>query len=158
MTWGLGDPVASEGWGASTITMITRLLPHIQQFVRVRQTLVRAEAGSTTVTASLDNPRIGVLQLERCGRILVGNDRAHSMLRHGDGLCDRDGVLGARAPADQVRLERLVRGAAGLWRGRGQRVDGAPPLVRVAAVRNARQAGGPPLNRTTAHGTCPRWC
>ena len=36
------------------------------------------------------------------------NDRARSILRHGDGLSDRDGVLRARAPAEQVRLERLV--------------------------------------------------
>ena len=58
--WGLNDPVDSEGWGASRITRVQRLLPHIQQFVRVRQALVRAGARSTTVTALLDNPRIGV--------------------------------------------------------------------------------------------------
>ena len=106
--WGLNDPVDSEGWGASRITMVQRLLPHIQQFVRVRQALVRAGARSTTVTALLDNPRIGVLELDRRGRILEGNDRARSLLRHGDGLLDRNGMLRARAPADQVRLERLV--------------------------------------------------
>ena len=106
--WGLNDPVDSEGWGASRIAMVQRLLPHIQQFVRVRQALVRAEARSTTVTALLDNPRIGVLELDRRGRILEGNDRARSILRHGDGLLDRNGMLRARAPAAQVRLERLV--------------------------------------------------
>ena len=42
--WGLNDPVDSEGWGSSRITMIQRLLPHIQQFVRVRQALGRASA------------------------------------------------------------------------------------------------------------------
>ena len=84
--WGLNDPVDSEGWGASRITRVQRLLPHIQQFVRVRQALVRAEARSSTVTALLDNPRIGVLELDRRGRILEGNDRARSLLRHGDGL------------------------------------------------------------------------
>ena len=31
-----------------------------------------------------------------------------AILRHGDGLSDRDGMLRARATADQVRLERLV--------------------------------------------------
>ena len=61
MTWGLGDPVALEGWGSSEIAMIERLLPHIRQFIRVRQALVRAEARDTTVAALLDNPRIGVL-------------------------------------------------------------------------------------------------
>ena len=32
MTWGLGDPVASDGWGSSQITMVRRLIPHIRQF------------------------------------------------------------------------------------------------------------------------------
>ena len=43
MTWGLGDPVALDGWGSSQIAMIKKLLPHIRQFIRVRQTLVRAQ-------------------------------------------------------------------------------------------------------------------
>ena len=106
--WCLNDPVDSDGWGPSRIAMVHRLLPHIQQFVRVRQALLRAEARSTTVTTLLDNPRIGVLELDRRGRIMEGNDRARSILRHGDGLLDRNGMLRARAPAGQVRLERLV--------------------------------------------------
>ena len=83
IAWSLGDPVASDGWGSSQITMIEGLLPHIRQFVRVRQALVAAEARATTVTALLDNPRIGVVQLARRGRIMEGNDRAHTILRRG---------------------------------------------------------------------------
>jgi len=111
ITWGLRDPVDSDGWASSRVTTVAALLPHIRQFVRVRHALVRAEARHTTVTALLDNPRIGILHLDRRGRILVANDRARSILRHGDGLTDRGGMLGARAPADQVRLERLLGGA-----------------------------------------------
>ena len=111
ITWGLRDPIDADGWGSSRVTTITNLLPHIRQFVRVRQALVRAEARHTTVTALLDNPRIGVIHLDRRGRILAANDRARSILRHGDGLSDRNGLLGARAPADQIRLERLVGNA-----------------------------------------------
>ena len=111
MTWGLGDPVASDGWGSSEIAMVKRLLPHIRQFVCVWQALVRAEARDTTVTALLDNSRIGVLHLDRRGRIMAANDRAASILRHGKVLSDRDGVLRARASADQSRLERLVAAA-----------------------------------------------
>ena len=85
-----------------------RLLPHIRQFVRVRQALVRAEARNTTVTALLDNDRLGVLHLDRRGLILEANERARSILRHGDGLSDRGGALRARGPDDQVRLERLL--------------------------------------------------
>ncbi len=111
MTWGLGDPVASDGWGSSQIAMIKKLLPHIRQFIRVRQALVRAETRDTTVTALLDNPRIGVLHLDRRGQIIAVNDRARSILRHGNGLSDRDGVLRARKPDDQLRLEGLVADA-----------------------------------------------
>ena len=42
MTWGIGDPVASGGWGSSQIAMLTRLAPQIHQFVQVRQALVGA--------------------------------------------------------------------------------------------------------------------
>ena len=54
--------------------MVRRLTPHIRQFIHVRQALVRAQAGDTTVTALLETPRIGVLHLDRRGRILAVND------------------------------------------------------------------------------------
>ena len=136
ITWGLGDPVASDGWGSSRIAMIERLLPHIRKFIRVRQTLVRAEARHTSVTALLDNPRIGVLHLDRRGRILEANDRARGILAQGDGLSDRDGVLRAPKAADRRRLESLVASAlpasgaaavsGSMLVGRG---FGSPPLV-----------------------------
>ena len=133
ISWGLGDPVASDGWGSSEIATIKRLLPHIRQFIRVRQALVRAEAGDTTVTALLDNPRIGVLHLDRRGQIIAVNDRARSILRHGDGLSDRDGVLlGARNPDDQLRLEGLV--AAALPVGGAIAVSGSMLLVRSSGL------------------------
>ena len=109
IAWGLRDPVDSDGWGTSRIRMVTRLLPHIRQFVRVRQALVRAAArNNTTTVALLENSRIGVVQLDRRGRILEVNDRARSILRQGDGLSDREGMLSARWPADEDRLKRVV--------------------------------------------------
>ena len=111
IAWNLGDPADSDGWGASRIAMVSRLAPHVRQFVSLRQALVRAEARAATVTGLLDNSRVGVVHLDRRGRILEINDRAGDILRNGDGLSDRDGTLRARAPADQARLERLVGGA-----------------------------------------------
>ena len=111
MSWGLGDPMVSNGWGSSQVAMVKRLLPHIRQFVCVRQALLHAEARDTTVTALLDDSRIGVLHLDRRGRIMAINDRAHNLLREGDWLSDQDGLLRARAPADQSRLGQLVAGA-----------------------------------------------
>ena len=132
ITWGLGDPVDSAGWGASRIALVTELLPHIRQFVRVRQALVRADARHATVTALLDNPRIGVLHLDRRGRILAVNDRARSLLRHGEAVSDEDGVLQARAPDDQVRLAQLV--AEALPTSGAVPVSGSMLLGRVSRV------------------------
>ena len=151
--WGLNDPVDSEGWGPSRIAMVQRLLPHIQQFVRVRQALVRAEARSSTVTALLDNPRIGVLELDGRGRILERNDRARSILRHGDGLLDRNGMLRARAPADQVRLERLV--GVALSASGAVAVSGSMVLRRSSVVPpfvvHVKPVGGPQPDHGARH-------
>ena len=108
IAWNIGDPVDADGWGTSRITMVTRLLPHVRQFVCIRQALVRAEARSATVTGLLDNPRVGVLHLDRRGQVLEANDRGRGILRRGDGLSDRDGTLRARVPDDQARFERLL--------------------------------------------------
>ena len=151
--WGLNDPVDANGWGPSRIAMVQRLLPHIQQFVRVRQALVRAGARSSTVTALLDNPRIGVLELDRRGRILEGNDRARSILRRGDGLLDRNGMLRARAPADQVRLERLVGDA--LPASGAVAVSGSLVLRRSSMVPpfvvHVKPVGGPQPDHGARH-------
>ena len=132
MTWSLADPVASAGWGLSQIAMVRRLTPHIRQFIRVRQALVCAQAGDTTVTALLETPRIGVLHLDRRGRILAVNDRARSLLRDGEGVSDEDGVLQARAPDDQVRLAQLV--AEALPTSSAVPVSGSMLLGRAAGV------------------------
>lgn len=111
ITWALGDPVGRSGWESSQLTMVKALLPHIRQFVRVRRALVKAEALSASLTALLDTAQIGILHLDRYGRIVEMNDRARAILRQGDGLVDQGGVLSACVPADRDRLERLVAGA-----------------------------------------------
>ena len=111
MGWNLADPVAPGGWEPSRVAMVRRLVPHVQQFVRVRHALVRAGAGDTTVTALLDNPRVGVVHLDERGRILAANDRARGILQADEGLAETDGTLRASAPEDQLRLERLLASA-----------------------------------------------
>ena len=159
MTWSLADPIASEGWGSSQIAMVRRLTPHIRQFIRVRQALIRAQARDTTVTALLENHRIGVLHLDRRGRILAANDRARGLLRQGEEVSDEAGVLQARAPDDQGRLARLV--AEALPTSGAVPVSGSMqlgPRVRVAPVRGAHQTRGSPatgLRRTARRGAGP---
>ena len=132
MGWNLGDPASPEGWGSSRVTMVKRLVPHVQQFVRVRQALVRAGAGDTTVTALLDNSRVGVVHLDQRGRVLAANDRARGILKAGDGLLEKDGALGVSAPEDQLRLDRLL--ACALPATGDPAIGGSMPLRRQHAL------------------------
>ena len=111
IAWHPMNPVTSGGWGSAQLTMVQALLPHIRQFVRVRHALAKAEALGASLTALLDTTQIGIIHLDRQGRIVEVNDRARAILRQGDGLSDQGGVLSARVPEDRNRLERLVAGA-----------------------------------------------
>ena len=46
-----------------------------------------------SLTQLLDNTQVGVIDLDRRGRVVEANDRARFLLRHGNGLHDRDGFL-----------------------------------------------------------------
>ena len=132
ITWGINDPVTPGGWTAPQLALIKGLLPHLRQFLRVRQALSQAAAVETTVLGLLDKTRIGVLHLDRRGRIVAANDRAQALLRQGDGLADRAGELVAGVPAEHPRLARLVAGA--LPTSSAPAVSGSL-LLRRAATR-----------------------
>ena len=132
-TWTLADPGQSDGWGARQIEMIECLLPHVRQFVQIRQVVARAQALSSSFIGLLENDRVGVIQLDRDGRILEANDRALETLRHGDGLYDRNGALQARFPADNTRFQDLL--AAALPPLGGQATAGSMTIRRVGDAR-----------------------
>ena len=116
IAWTLGDPVGGDGWRPAQIELLESLLPHVRQLVRVRQALAAAEALGSGLEGLLDNGRIGVVQLDRGGRVLEANAPAAEILRRGDGLIDRDGALDAWLPADRSRLRRLLgRALPDLW-------------------------------------------
>lgn len=111
VVWAVGNPVATGGWESAQLQLLESVLPHIRQFVRVRQALVAADALSAGLAGLLDNSRMGVLHLDRGGRVLAANAPALDILRRGEGLSDRDGTLHASLPADEGRLQRLLKRA-----------------------------------------------
>ncbi len=134
--WALADPDDPLGWGSAQLALIKQLLPHIRQFVRVRQALAAAEALCTSLTHLLDNAMIGVLYLDRRGTIVEANARGLGMLRYGDGVVGRGGALHARCPTDDAKLQRLIGRALPQW-GRAavsgsmtmRLAPGRPPLT-----------------------------
>ena len=131
VTCSFADPSQPGGWETQQIDMIERLIPHLRQFVRVRQALAAAQALETSLGGLLDNDRMGVIQLDRDGRILEANNRALDILRRGDGLCDRNGKLETWLPADNAGLQNLLAGALPPLGGQG-----------VAGTATVRRLGG----------------
>ena len=141
IVWSLADSTEPEGWSSAQIETISSLLPHIRQFVRMRQALADAAALGTSLADLLDNTRLGVIHLDRRGRIVAANDRAGGLLQQGDGLADRAGYLRACTFAENVGLQRLLARGAATTRYRGfGRLDDAPTHFESDAAGRARQS------------------
>ena len=131
IVWVAADPVDGDGWSSARVETVRRLLPHIRQFVRIRQALVDARALGSSVTALLENTLCGVIELDPRGRIVAANDIAREILRSGDGLADRGGALHAVSPEDDSALQRLLARALPRFGSRG--VSGSLMVKRAAA-------------------------
>ena len=108
VVWTVCDPVDAAGWTAAGVQTVGRLLPHLRQYVRVRQALADARALGASLSGLLENMGTGVIQLDRRGRVAAANDRALTILRMRDGLQDVDGRLRATLPLENGTLQRLV--------------------------------------------------
>ena len=133
--WSVGDPVDADGWSSAQTGMIARLLPHLRHFLRVRHALGQAEALGHSLGALRENNRVGIIELDRGGRIGAANDLALALLRQGDGLFDEGGLLRARVREDNDALQRLVARA----------IPPYPVQSSGGSMTVARQYGMPPL-------------
>ena len=109
--WAVGNPDGKHGWGSAESSLAESLVPHIRHLVRVHQALAAAQAAGAGLAGLLDHGGIGVVHLDRGGRVLAANDAALALLRRGEGLGERDGGLHAALPAQDGRLQRLLRRA-----------------------------------------------
>ena len=151
IVWSFADPAEGDGWSFDQIDMIERLLPHLRQYVRVRQVLGDAEGLKASLATLLDNTAIGVIQLDRQGRIVAVNDRARDILKGNDGLFDQGGFLCAHASADNDNLQRLLARALPPSGGQGAsgsmvvtRTPGSSRLVLHVSVVGHRDGDVPP--------------
>ncbi len=130
--WGINDPVDGNGWSSAQYDSIRRLLPHIRQYMRVRQALGSAGALGASLTQMLDTTGAGIIQLDRHGRIVEMNDLARDLLRTGDGLFDARGSLFARAPQDNAKLQGVLNRALPPFGTQG--VGGSTVVRRASAL------------------------
>lgn len=108
IAWSFGNSIERGGWGHDQIQAIQGLAPHMRQFARVRHAMANAGALGETFAELLENGRVGILQLDRHGRILEANDRARDTLLERVGLYDKEGVLAAEKQREDTELKRLL--------------------------------------------------
>ena len=119
---GRGHP---SDWSTDHVEVIRHLLPHVRQFVRVRHALAEARADGMRTTELLDTRRVGMLLLDRHGRVVEANDRARITLARGEGLSVRQGRLVGIPPADADGVAVLLDAACRKRRG------GSMPITRL---------------------------
>lgn len=103
-----GGRVDGDGWSSNQVETVERLLPHLRQFVCVRQALVDARALGASLGELLANVRVGVIHLDLRGSVVAANDRARAILRRSDGLTDRGGMLRAALPNEDAELQKVL--------------------------------------------------
>ena len=137
-------------WGTDQIRNIKGLLPHIRQFARVRRALADANALGASLADLLDNRRLGLIQLDRCGRILEANDRARDILLKRDALREKGGTLGAWNLEEDAELQRVLaqtlapdgpHGAGDVIRIT-RRNAAAPLILEIQPMRHLNGFGG----------------
>ena len=132
IVWVVADAVDGNGWPSSRVEAVERLLPHLRQFVRVRQALVDARALGASALDLLDNDRVGVIRLDRRARVMAANDRARALLNERGGLWDQGGYLRASLPLEDRKLQGLLAQALPFLGGAG--ASGSMPVRRAAPL------------------------
>ena len=123
IVWSFADPAEGGGWSFDQIDMIERLLPHLRQYVRVRQVLGDVDGLNASLATLLDNTTNGVIELDRHGRIVAVNDRARDILKGKDGLFDQGGFLCATH-------RRTTTISSGCWHGPCRLAAARAPAAR----------------------------
>ena len=132
IVWIVHDSVEGDAWSTAQLNSTRRLLPHIRQYMRVRQALDSAGALGASLTEMLDTTGAGIIQLDRHGRILEMNDLARDLLRTGDGLFDARGFLFARVREDNAKLQGVLNRALPPFRTQG--IGGSTMVRRKSAL------------------------
>lgn len=129
IAWVVADP-AGGGWSGARVEAVERLLPHLRQYVRVRQALADAGALGASALDLLENGHAGVIRLDRRGRVAAASDRALAILNEPGGLYDRGGFLHATLPLEDRKLQGLLAAALPFPGGPG--AAGSMPVTRPA--------------------------
>ena len=153
IVWSFADPVEADGWSFAQTETIERLLPHLRQYVRMRQVLADAGGLRASLAALLDLQRH-----RRDPAEPAGADRGGERPRRGHPQGAWRAVQPERFPVRRgAGGQRPAPGTAGarpaaVGRPGRCRLHGGDGPARWIALRAARHTGRPGRGRRPALG------
>jgi DNA-binding CsgD family transcriptional regulator len=121
-------------FGEDAVALLRALLPHLQRAIQFRRKLSELESRERASLDALDRLNLGVVLLDRAGRILAANFEANQAFRHDDGLrAGRDGI-GADLPSENLALGSLIANA--IKTAAGQGTGGSLAISRPSGKRS----------------------
>jgi len=116
-------------------TLLTALMPHMQQALKLHRRLVNAEQASNDLTGIIERSHRAFFLVDRHGRIVYMNGAAARLASKRDGICiDRDELCGANGDAT-ARLRALVTDAIRTSTAGGTGAGGVVTLGRPSGLR-----------------------
>jgi DNA-binding CsgD family transcriptional regulator len=100
-------------FGEREISLVRTLIPHLQRAVRLRRRIASLESQKGAATNALDSWSLGVILLDRAGRVILTNRAADEIVRGRDGLTIGTDGLQAALAGETAELRRLIHGAVG---------------------------------------------
>ena len=92
--------------------LLTRFLPHMRRMLRMRTAQAASREAGLVGTVSGHVTHLSILTLSESGRLLQANQQGEALLRQGQVLTLRHGVLTAAAPNANATLRTALRQAA----------------------------------------------
>jgi PAS domain-containing protein len=117
------------------LEILDHLAPHLTRALRLQTRFAALEAQRWADQTLRDRLPFAVILVDERGRIVSQNQAATDLLAAGDGLTARHGCLRTAHPADQAKLDRLIRGAGATSDGQSAEGGGAMALRRPSMRR-----------------------
>lgn len=138
---GLHRPRRGGAFSPGERRRLSRLLPHLQRAMRIRDQLAPVRSQMHTQLQAFDQLRTPALVLDAEGRLQHTNAQGEALLREASALCLREGRVAASDVALGVRWRRLLQEALA-GQGGAMRFErpGQPPLTAlITPLRTALQ-------------------
>lgn len=127
---GIVRQVGSERPDRRDLSLLERLLPHMQRSVQLYLRLASLEARWSAAEEALDHLPFGVILVDAGGNVLFLNRSADAVIAAADGLTVKEGLLIAAKADDARALGKLIAEAAATGAGAGTSPGGAMALSR----------------------------